>query len=602
MADTIISFRGEDRGAQTLLDRLRQKAEDLSQSVLRGAVEEARALGSVTKSLEDQLKNLERRKSIEIDIKKAAAERFKAERIANASNIMEVTAAETQFEKKIGRIGKEEQDFKTQTKLLKDILEAIKETSRKEIASDRETVLKTLEAYESGQLKNLSSEEELKLQYQRELLKSRGGGEAAGTGAGKGAFWGSLFGTALGSNLRGIAGHVSSILQQPNEFYMMASSIPFVGSLITKGLGEAEGFQQGLGAISQMYGGHWRGYSQGAIDFSRNYGGTGFAAMGYSYPQIFEDINASARALGGVSLRNAAGLMTGKQAFGFQEADLLEALRMQRGGTTDLFGMMSLAIGGGSAAGIFKGGNLTLLPEYFKVLNEVNKQQLNVLGEISEGINVSMVSAIASLDEAFQNPEILAQLIPSLVQGLRQASTPQVEALQYASLARLQPGVSLWEMEKLKSAPLSAVDEATGKSYLETFLQTLFQASPGREAFFWNVKGAFGLEPAIAQKLAEGFLGGNINVEEWTGKIEARGMSESDMRQRAIDATGDLAVQTAQLTNTFAEEGDKIIQIMSSMIPLMELIGDGLVAVVDFILRISGGSNNSNSNPWPPPP
>ena len=194
----------------------------------------------------------------------------------------------------MGRIAKEETDFKLQTKLLRDILDAIKESARKEIAADRENVQAQINAYERGELSDLSDTEEFKLQYQRQLMKQRGdggGGTAGGGSSFKDVFLGAFTGTALAQGFRNIASHVSNVLQQPNEFYMMASSIPFVGSLITRSMAEAEGYQQGLGGLSQMYGGNFRRFEPWIQSYSK---GNLFSQMGYSYPQIFEDVNAAA--------------------------------------------------------------------------------------------------------------------------------------------------------------------------------------------------------------------------------------------------------------------------------------------------------------------
>lgn len=222
-----IVFSGEDAGVERTLDNLRQKAEQVSREISEGSEETARSSREALDNINEQISAIERRNQaeqrqpqrgsiqrmraesqetirgmiretadmgggeqadyIERQIKSIqqrsrretqrrlyAAERRKEARMEGASTYGERARIEEEFESQVSEIKRGGREDQIQVELLREILDAIRETSEEEIREDRENVMRQVDemedVLESGRVPEGREEEFLRRSMQREEL------------------------------------------------------------------------------------------------------------------------------------------------------------------------------------------------------------------------------------------------------------------------------------------------------------------------------------------------------------------------------------------------------------------------------------------------
>lgn len=202
--------------------------------------------------------------------------------------------------------------------------------------------------------------------------------------------------------------------------------------------------------------------------------------------------------------------------------------------------------------------------EYLEALVSLNRDQLMKTGETNTILNAQVVGAISSLGDHFENPERLASIIQSLQQGLSTAATPQMEALQYATMAQIDPTMSLWEMQKLRENPLNS---QKGLEYTQKFLQNLINASGGGEEAYMNVREQFGVSSQTAEDIVNAVQNGKL--EEAIGYIknyQAPVTGNYNLAAEGARATSPMQQMTAETSDQFAEWGEGLTNMMVSVI------------------------------------
>lgn len=222
-----IVFSGEDAGVERTLDNLRQKAEQVSREIAEGSEETARSSREALDNINEQISAIERRNQaeqrqpqrgsiqrmraesqetirgmiretadmgggeqadyIERQIRSIqqrsrretqrrlyAAERRRDVRMEGASTYGERARIEEEFESSVSEIKRGGREDQIQVELLREILDAIRETSEEEIREDRENVMRQVDemedVLESGRVPEGREEEFLRRSIQREEL------------------------------------------------------------------------------------------------------------------------------------------------------------------------------------------------------------------------------------------------------------------------------------------------------------------------------------------------------------------------------------------------------------------------------------------------
>jgi hypothetical protein len=315
--------------------------------------------------------------------------------------------------------------------------------------------------------------------------------------------------------------------------------IPIIGqgasAIATKGFSSAERYQEGLGGMSQL-----TGREQSAF-----YGaGRDLTGIGYSKAPFLELQRRTAIARGGVGAsRDAArDIAFLERGTGFGADIFLEQERLTRAGGLGAREGTQRLMRGLQGVGAVQGQDISLLGEYLPIL----------------------VTGIASLDESFKNPDVLRGVMSSIIGGARTPTTPQVEALQFRALSRLNPGASLLELEAQREDP-------TNIKYIEGLFEQLQGVSPNKEIFARNLKGTFGLSASLALKAAESYGKRGFNLSDFAGEA---GLLAPE--KRAELATGELRAGTALFTEKFETVGQALIDTIQELVGLGKGMPEGL--------------------------
>lgn len=188
--------------------------------------------------------------------------------------------------------------------------------------------------------------------------------------------------------------------------------------------------------------------------------------------------------------------------------------------------------------------------DYLRILVDLNQQQLEEVGETNASINGGIIASIASLGDKLENPRTLGQIINGLKNGLTQANSPQLEALQYYTLSQINPNASLWDMQRMRENPFAKEN----LPYMRDYILNLMSIGNEDEAKF-NVMSAFGLTANQTEELINGI---NTNLKKSQGKSIFNvnyGNKPFNIGSEASAATSDMQRRTARTEDWMGEKG-----------------------------------------------
>ncbi len=520
MADKKIKFTA-DENVSPVISRLKKDAEELG----RGLIRDARAYTTSGKEtlafIEEQIKAIERRNKAEKEGQLSAVKIREREG--------EISPG--QAKKEISGIGAASEEDKKQVNLLRELIDAVKNTSRREIVEDRKGVEKQLGA--SKTLEQLSPKGDefklLKESVQRQQLgdvKEQEREERDRFSGVKGAL-------QRGGNM------AQQAAGAPNEFYlpvMLAAMVPFIGGALSamgqRAFGAAQGYQSARGELYGLTGSRGRNVLIPGMTYAETAGAQKQVAL--------------ARGRGGGGLAQTTGdILSLERGVGLDRGLLLQQEKLGRGGAASTLDATQNLVRSLQGAGGIQGQDFSKLGEFFEMSISIQQEQLRVSGETNDAIASDLIAGISSLDDSFRNPEVLKGLMPQITGALSRPTTPQAEAFQMGILRQLNPGATLSELQEARENPTAEYFEATRSKIKEMF--------PDEEVGLQVMKGIFGLEgkTSIARKLYTG----EVSAKDYF-KEEEKGIV--GLKGRAYGATGTLDRSSAAATRAFEVVGDKI--------------------------------------------
>ena len=535
MNETRTKVTVDDSGIDSFFQRIKRDSEELGREMIQASRQYSSSSREVLRDIEEQISAIERRNKLDAEFQKAKLVRQHESGAVSPE----------QFREKASEIRRGTEEDKIQITLLREMIDTIKQTAKEEIREDRKAVEEQIK--QSKTVDQIDpegdAEELLKETIQRGLLGDVGEGEQED----RRKFNDYVTGGA------GIANKALGLGASKNELYAaaaMVAMIPFVGQglsqIATKLLSSAEAFES---SRERLYG----TMGKRALDTTM-YGG--LTKSGYS---AADEMTARAE----YSRRNfrqgyeselyaERGLGLGRQELG--------ALAITQRGTNQQAGTVTNLLAG-TLINLNKNQDETraYLGEYLSILVDVNKEQLNTIGSVDSGVNTKMIASLTQLGKEYQNPEFLRGVVMSVRQGLTQAQTPQVEALQYAALSRIAPGASLWEMRKMMEDPFGG----DSQKYLPEFLKSLIDISGSKEDAYFNVQSAFGVSGKVAEDLVK-------NAGKLKTPSQIASVAGFDLKQESLDATGVLKAATANTDNFFQQNGEKLVDFVSKSVDIMQ--------------------------------
>lgn len=259
-----------------------------------------------------------------------------------------------------------------------------------------------------------------------------------------------------------------------------------------------------------------------------------YSDLGYTRSQVLENRAGAIKALGIDSSSNLSTMLALQKGFDVSQGDLTGLMRAGRGDKNfDLQRVFSNTYAGLQYAGLGKEKTEAFIPEYLKILTELGQKQLESLGKVDYGVNTRILSVFSSAGNRLRNPDTVRGVVNDFYQGLTNASSPQVEALQFQALGKAFPGKSLWQLEKIREEPFSE----SNMKYTEGFLQNLKGVSSSKEdleriisqVFFGG--GKKNLSEEIATLLNK--PGGIFDIKK---VLDEQGITQQQVYERALGA------------------------------------------------------------------
>lgn len=556
---------GVDTDYESTFQRIKSDSSQMFREMIMDAQRYTSNSREIIRSLEEQIRAIERRNKIDKEFREA-----------RLSAAQQAGMAPEQVQAERRAIQTETREDRLQTALLRELIETVRNTSRDEIRENRTNVERRVDDFHSGKIDVQDPEEKLKLGLQAEELRGqaertgRGGrmgfGYAQGVVGSSNAFEAGVGAAAMtGQNMAGMGGMIGGI----GMFLALGA---LAGG---KALQAARGYQEAMGEASGVMGGSMAGYEGFGNEFS---------TYGYTMDQAIRRRTQMARAIGraGSSSQLTRESFLLERGAGIDAGIMTSLLQTMRGDTSGLglLGNTSQLTGGLRSIGAMRGGDLSLLPEFMQTLIQVNQEQLKVLGSVDTGMNSKMITAIASLDDTFKNPQVLNQVLGQLRGGLT-GGNAQVEALQFATLSRMKPGNSLFSLMKMRENPFGTENQ----NYLAEYLSSMEKMSGGEEQFFMNIMSAFGTSATMSERIGKGFREGklqsviaDLNSNPKGGLVGIEG--------RAEGATSTILSETAKFTNVFQTTGNDLVK------GLMEM-KEGLSGIKETMVEVVKGSQEA---------
>ena len=259
-----------------------------------------------------------------------------------------------------------------------------------------------------------------------------------------------------------------------------------------------------------------------------------YSDLGYTRSQVLENRAGAIKALGIDSSSDLSTMLALQKGFDVSQGDLTGLMRAGRGDKNfDLQRVFSNTYAGLQYAGLGKEKTEAFIPEYLKILTELGQKQLESLGKVDYGVNTRILSVFSSAGNRLRNPDTVRGVVNDFYQGLTNASSPQVEALQFQALGKAFPGKSLWQLEKVREEPFSE----SNMKYTEEFLQNLKGVSSSKEdleriisqVFFGG--GKKNLSEEIATLLNK--PGGIFDIKK---ALDEQGITQQQVYERALGA------------------------------------------------------------------
>lgn len=305
--------------------------------------------------------------------------------------------------------------------------------------------------------------------------------------------------------------------------------------------------------------------------------------LGFSREEsIQQQINIQ-RATGGrwsrsAVMSNARDAMEWQTRVGLDEnsiAQLATILRTDNSGR-NINSLMSSIFFGMQDAGVSQNRVTALLPELINNIQSLALNSQNTTGYSNVDTIIGLQNLLSNKSEFgdffSRNPALMGSVMSSIMNGLTSASTPQMEALQYQTLAQINPGASFWELQVARDVPSA--------EYAAGIFENLRRVSgytsgnendPNREIYARNLMQAFGVRASVADQLSRG----EISTEDFMKEVEKS--SDPHYYERSIEGlmsnVGDKVSQIEKLITEWNElfKGDnenisKIVTTLSKTI------------------------------------
>jgi len=572
MADSTkrIMFEVDEGNMQSAFERMKRLANESGRSLIESANKYSQSGKDVLRYLQEEISLIERRNKLEFEARKDTIRGYKETGLARATTSGQKEAVQKAFSGRMAEFKQDVREQETHTKLLREIVESIKSTSRQEIAEDKKLVEQRIASYKAGRAGALDPEEEAKIKLQAETLGA-GAGKSPGGIMGQ-VFMGTLLAGAAQNAIRMVSGVVNA--RDPERaISSIIGAVPFVGelgsSMRERHIDARENEERARMRMAAMGGGLYGGRFgtsdslmaaagliappllkagiRGIIGARayRDRGGTRFMGteLGFTEAEMYGEASNLARVRGmGSGIVGATNEMMGlRQGFGLDASSLYAQERF--GGTVGR-NILNMRRNLGGLGINFK----ARAPEFTGLSAAMGEQQILSTGRINEGQQMTNIMALARLDPTGKFTRN-ASYFNRMNQSLMKPSNQYQSSRQLSVLASLNPGASYTELLEMQEQGMGQ------KGYMSGMLKSLTGRYGGGDTGIMAIKNAFGLDKVSdARRIMEEF---QKDPKMWSQVYDKGDMT----REQAIALiTGEGAALTPGLAKEEAKQQDEWVK------------------------------------------
>lgn len=465
MADTTrkIYFEVEGQEALSTFEQLKKVANETARTLIESGNSYSKTGREVNNFLEQEIRLRERKSKLEYDERRITVTEDYQKAYGSAKTDSGREKATATYMGRMREVSRDERELRTQSSLLREVIETLKQNAREEIREDRKGVEEQVKLYKQGKLKDLTPEAEAKLKIQAQILGEK---EVAEKHKDKSVF-GEVFAATFLANLIGrqLNQVVSSKNAQESATRLIAPMMTGAGALggalfMQSAGGAALGGAIG-GIVETLVSRHHEAENEKERARLR-YGGVignniGLgSALGYGMTsrQITEEGSelARVRKMTGNSYNRTLDVVALQKAYSLEKGQLLEISKGERFGGGGAMQDTNTVISVLKNQGLWDKNSQAKIPEYLAMLVALQEEQIKKEGTIDNARNAVNISAMVKLGDKFARD-------PSYVTSMSNAlANPQNEYQQARSLsvlANMKPGADLWELGTMQERGLS---------------------------------------------------------------------------------------------------------------------------------------------------
>jgi hypothetical protein len=554
MENVSVKFQVSGNELSAYMDSIKKKSDELTNSAIKGAIEQTAKSKEQLKIIDDQIKALERKVRIEgqagrsvfldkniaalgankdffegkrneVYADKNLTEAQKKERILALTG-REAESAEGikgEYKENIKLIKEQERQQKLQTALAKENITTLRETAEKNVKAIQAGDLKL-----SDVIQNASTAEQ---KFVAQLTKEGLAEEDKKTKNEKSSDGGVLKGLLAFDNLNRAIGSVSQLVSTRNGFDLIGTSFrttgTVLGSLVNEQVGKIMGelagaagdFLQRQAMSKQEYTKQiYRYNAVTGLDFGGNTNmvDVGVSATDFTKSQI-EFAKRRGYAVG--SDATARDAFYAEKGFGIDQGTSSGLVEMQRSSRENNRNLAEL-IGGVLEKGkgnIFKNGDNTFLNEFLVKFATLQKELLKSSTVVSTGTTMSLLSMFNKVGGEFdaRDPRSMGN-INAIHNALANPGSDNMKAVAYRILTEQNPNMGIFDIEEQMSKGVGA------NGYLKGMLGFVDRIGGSDQMKMKNMRGMFsGLSPSAVRRLFENkdaLMNGSISEEELRSK------------------------------------------------------------------------------------
>jgi len=566
------------------IEEISKRAEELAEDLLKDSTTRFDNSKDIIRNIKEQVSELEKLSRLETASKRIELKERIAENPKDKSAIEEL--------RQVNLGDKAEQ---IHNDLLKQILDAIINTSKNEIKADRERVI--------DELKNVPEEEATaKQRLQERLLQEQDledgrGREEKMTGGRKllygsrqaaGIVVGSGNAVDLGLNSVTQGGAVAGEVALASGASM--ATLGIIAAAVVTAMAAKELWTQ-----RQKYElprAHIRSVSGREMSET----GFGYSPYGYSatdFANLLEPLAKQRRSSIGVEA-SARGQILFEKGIDMDKSQYASMDQLSLLGNSSAYKDIQSAIYSMKESGIVKGNDMSPVSDFLQIMINLDKEQVFKLGKIDVGMNMKVVSSLASMDEMLKkSPEALSTMVNSVKEGLSNSSSPQVEAAKLSVLGKLKPNSTLYERYEMLENPLAVPGFL---QEMQKFIKTISGRNKESEMFLTRSiitgNGAF----SMARKLQEGGSKFAASMkEDFTGKEGVEGIERRAMRGTTYQEGLDAAATNLKVGLTgIGVDTKELVSYASKSLLQLSGIGQILLGIKSLL-----DDNKNNKFPYP---